>query len=97
MSNMKFVTALAPVNIAVVKYWGKRDEARILPINDSVSVTLSGDQMHAKTTVCASPDFEADRIWLNGREAVIPDGKIPHALHPGAIQGKEGIKFCSAA
>ena len=48
MSNMKFVTAVAPVNIAVVKYWGKRDEARILPINDSVSVTLSGDQMHAK-------------------------------------------------
>ena len=21
----------------------------------------------------------------------------PHALHPGAIQGKEGIKFCSVA
>ena len=51
MSKMKFVTAVAPVNIAVVKYWGKRDEARILPINDSVSVTLSGDQMHAKGTI----------------------------------------------
>ena len=51
MSKMKFVTAVAPVNIAVVKYWGKRDEARILPINDSVSVTLSGEQMHAKGTI----------------------------------------------
>ena len=40
MSKMKFVTAVAPVNIAVVKYWGKRDEVKILPINDSVSVTL---------------------------------------------------------
>ena len=28
---------------------GKRDEKLILPINDSVSVTLSSDQMHAKT------------------------------------------------
>ena len=24
-------------------------------------------------------------------------GLHPHALHPGAIQGKEKIKFCSAA
>ena len=80
MSKMTFVTALAPVNIAVVKYWGKRDEARILPINDSVSVTLSGDQMHAKTTVCASPDFEADRIWLNGREESVDNPRLANCL-----------------
>ena len=24
-------------------------------------------------------------------------GLLPHALHPGAIQGKEGIKFCHLA
>ena len=30
----------------------------------------------------------------------MPDGKIglrPHALHPGTIQEKEGIKFCHLA
>ena len=51
------VTCTAPVNIAVIKYWGKRDETLILPINDSVSVTLSSAQMNAKTSVTASPNF----------------------------------------
>ena len=44
------VTCTAPVNIAVVKYWGKRDEKLILPTNDSVSITLSSNQMHAKVS-----------------------------------------------
>ena len=25
-------------------------------------------QMHAKTSVCMSKDFDADRLWLNGKE-----------------------------
>jgi len=64
----KVVTCTAPVNIAVVKYWGKRDEKLILPIHDSVSITLSSKHMHAKTSVSMSPDFERDRLWLNGVE-----------------------------
>lgn len=32
--------AFAPINIALIKYWGKRDEALNLPCTDSVSVTL---------------------------------------------------------
>jgi diphosphomevalonate decarboxylase len=34
-------TAVAPSNIALVKYWGKRDEAAQWPANDSLSMTLS--------------------------------------------------------
>jgi len=68
----QIVTCTAPVNIAVVKYWGKRNEKLILPTNDSVSITLSSNQMHAKTSVSASPNFiDGDKIWLNGKEESI--------------------------
>lgn len=60
-------TARAPTNIAVIKYWGKRDETLILPINDSISVTLDLDHLSATTTVAVSPSFESDRMWLNGK------------------------------
>lgn len=63
---MKIVTCVAPVNIAVIKYWGKRDEELILPINDSISGTLSIDNMCAKTTILASPDLKENNFWLNG-------------------------------
>lgn len=64
---MYIITCIAPVNIAVIKYWGKRNEELILPLNDSISATLSMDEMRAKTTIMASPHFTEDKIWLNGR------------------------------
>lgn len=60
------VTRTAPTNIAVIKYWGKRDTVLNLPINSSVSVTLNQDDLKAITTVVASKEFTADRLWLNG-------------------------------
>ncbi|KAG0365319.1 diphosphomevalonate decarboxylase, partial [Mortierella sp. AD032] len=68
-------TCTAPVNIAVVKYWGKRDTSLILPTNSSLSVTLSQDQLHSKTTIRASADFTSDRLWLNGHEESIEKNK----------------------
>ncbi|KAJ3362211.1 diphosphomevalonate decarboxylase [Allomyces arbusculus] len=60
-------TVTAPVNIAVIKYWGKRDESLILPTNSSLSATLSQDILHSKTTARADPSFTgADTLWLNG-------------------------------
>nr|XP_016942081.1 diphosphomevalonate decarboxylase [Drosophila suzukii] len=61
-------TCVAPVNIALIKYWGKRHEDLILPVNDSISMTLSTDELCAKTTVSASESFETNRMWLNGEE-----------------------------
>lgn len=65
----EIVTVIAPVNIAVIKYWGKRDEELILPLNDSVSATLDTSVMCAKTSVCTRPDFAEDEIWLNKEKA----------------------------
>lgn len=77
---MSTVTCIAPVNIAVIKYWGKRDESLILPTNDSISATLDTDQLHAKTTVMISLDFKEDRIWLNEREEDIKNSRLQNCL-----------------
>ena len=65
----------APVNIAVIKYWGKRDTKLILPTNSSLSLTLDQDSLNSNTTVVASKDFEQDQFFLNGKEINISDSK----------------------
>ncbi|MCL2178381.1 MAG: diphosphomevalonate decarboxylase [Proteobacteria bacterium] len=58
-------TAVAHSNIALVKYWGKRNEALVLPWQSSLSVTLA--PLEVKTTVAfGAPE---DNIRLNGKEA----------------------------
>ncbi|GJQ71125.1 hypothetical protein Trydic_g1029 [Trypoxylus dichotomus] len=77
---MKIVTCIAPVNIAVIKYWGKRDNELILPINDSISSTLDTNQMCAKTTIMASPNFTENKIWLNGKEENFDGARLQSCL-----------------
>ncbi|XP_023100669.1 diphosphomevalonate decarboxylase isoform X1 [Felis catus] len=74
------VTCTAPVNIAVIKYWGKRDEDLVLPINSSLSVTLHQDQLKTTTTAAISKDFTEDRIWLNGREEDVGQPRLQACL-----------------
>ncbi|XP_062996934.1 diphosphomevalonate decarboxylase [Elgaria multicarinata webbii] len=74
------VTCTAPVNIAVIKYWGKRDEDLILPINSSLSVTLHQDQLRTTTTAVISRDFTEDRLWLNGKEADVGHPRLQSCL-----------------
>ena len=60
-------TAIAHSNIALVKYWGKRDYSLNLPAVGSVSVTLN--KLYSKTRVQFSPDLRADVLMLNGKRA----------------------------
>ncbi|XP_046841721.1 diphosphomevalonate decarboxylase-like [Xenia sp. Carnegie-2017] len=73
MDKMEVITCTAPVNLAVIKYWGKRDEELILPVNSSLSATLSQEELCVTTSVAISSKFSTDRIWLNGRENFIKD------------------------
>lgn len=57
-------TARAPINIALIKYWGKRDEQLVLPYNPSISLSL--DVFETKTTMMDSPN-EAFTFHLNGQ------------------------------
>lgn len=68
MTQSKQVTVSAPVNIAVIKYWGKRDEVAILPTNSSLSVTL--EDLKSFTTIAVSEE-ETDSIWLNGNKEFV--------------------------
>ncbi|KAL9270372.1 Diphosphomevalonate decarboxylase MVD2, peroxisomal-like protein [Drosera capensis] len=77
---IRMVTAQTPTNIAVIKYWGKRDETLILPINDSISVTLDPEHLCTTTTVAVSPGFERDRMWLNGKEISLAGGRYQNCL-----------------
>lgn len=59
-------TATAHPNIALVKYWGKRDEALILPHQSSLSVTL------APLSVTTSVEWgggRQDEVSINGEPA----------------------------
>jgi diphosphomevalonate decarboxylase len=69
-------TARAHANIALVKYWGKRDEKLFLPTNGSLSMTLDG--LYTTTTVELA---ERDELVLNG-ETQGPEalGKVTRLL-----------------
>lgn len=59
----KTVKAKANVNIALIKYWGKRDEELILPMNSSLSLTLDG--LYTETMLTFHSDLERDFFYLN--------------------------------
>lgn len=98
-SWVRMVTAQTPTNIAVIKYWGKRDETLILPVNDSISVTLDPAHLCTTTTVAVSPSFDQDRMWLNGKEISLSGGRYQNCLREIRAQAcdvedeEKGIKI----
>lgn len=67
MSEVYRASTTAPVNIAVIKYWGKRDPKLNLPTNSSLSVTLAQSDLRTHTTASCSAAYPAeDSLLLNG-------------------------------
>lgn len=60
-------TAKANTNIALIKYWGKRDDTLFLPMNSSLSITLDG--FYTITTVEFCKELAKDAFFLNNRPA----------------------------
>lgn len=60
---MKKTTAIAPSNIAFIKYWGKKDEILRLPENGSISMCLSN--LFTTTTVEFDKKLKQDQITIN--------------------------------
>ena len=74
MTQPRSATAVAPANIAFIKYWGMRDVERTLPYNGSISMNL--DACLTTTTVTFDPALAEDELtlrlyagpaWLRGR------------------------------
>ncbi|KAM8894310.1 diphosphomevalonate decarboxylase isoform 2-T2 [Spinachia spinachia] len=97
MEEPNTVTCTAPVNIAVIKYWGKRNEELILPINSSLSVTLHQDQLKTTTTVATSRSFQEDRIWLNGKEEDVTHPRLQSCLREIRRLARKRTKDADAA
>jgi len=57
-------TAIAPSNIAFVKYWGRKDDELRLPANGSISMNLS--DLLTTTTVEFLPGSPEDDVTVNG-------------------------------
>ncbi|MCV6593509.1 MAG: diphosphomevalonate decarboxylase [Silicimonas sp.] len=71
-------TARAPSNIALSKYWGKRDRARNLPLNSSLSISLG--TWGSETRV--APSEAGDQVRLNG-----------HPLAAGSAFARKALAF----
>ena len=56
LKRMKRIHVSAPINIALIKYWGKEDPQKLIPYNGSLSLTLSDLRTH--TILSLSNTFE---------------------------------------
>jgi len=66
-------TAIAPSNIAFIKYWGKKDEVLRLPENGSISMNLSN--LLTTTTVEFDNSFKNDSVVFNGKNEPIENNR----------------------
>lgn len=78
MSTPGTATAIAHPNIALIKYWGKRDSAQNLPAVGSLSITL--DAMRSRTTVRFEAGRRTDSVLLNGQPDPVASARATTCL-----------------
>lgn len=71
-------SAIAHPNVALIKYWGKRDTARNLPATGSLSLTLGG--LQTRTSVRFAPEFERDTVYVNEAPDAVADARVTACL-----------------
>jgi diphosphomevalonate decarboxylase len=82
--------AIVGSNIALIKYWGKRDSKLQWPANDSLSMTLGGTNT---TTEISINDSSSDNIKLNGSVLKTSDSAYTKAVkHLNYLRAHLGFK-----
>lgn len=57
-----------PINIALIKYWGKDNEHEIIPLNNSISVTLDMEKFYTETHAELIIDNKSEQeLFVNGK------------------------------
>src|SRR5690554_5700958 len=64
---MRQATAAAHANLAFVKYWGKQDASLNIPLNNSISMSLSAAR--TTTTLVFDETLAGDQVLLEGQPA----------------------------
>ncbi len=73
------VKARANSNIALIKYWGKKNIGLNLPAVGSISITLN--ELYTETSVEFKAGLSQDHLVLNGQSASAPDtGRVSRFL-----------------
>lgn len=63
--DRKPVKVRSYANIAIIKYWGKKDTVKIIPATSSISLTL--ENMYTETTLSSLPaSAQSDEFYING-------------------------------
>lgn len=78
-------TAIAQPNIALIKYWGKRDAERNLPAVGSISITLAA--LHTTMTVTPDASRPDDVLVVNGRQDPAALPRVSRCLD--AVAGRD--------
>lgn len=87
---MHFATAVANANIALIKYWGKRDEKLMLPTKNSFSVSLNALNTTTKVSFANN-----DSLLINGVAATTKSQeKFFHFLVEFREKYKINSNFC---
>ncbi len=76
-------TAVATPNIALIKYWGRRDSNLNLPFNSSLSMTLDYS-LNTVTTVSFSDKIASHRMTIDGKVAPL-DQRDEKLLKTGIV------------
>jgi len=86
---MKKITAVAAANIALIKYWGTQDAERVLPVNQSISMTLR--HCVSRCTVAPHEDSTGDDqvSWVNPAGGLEP---APQAFQDGVLRHLERLR-----